>query len=370
MSDQNPLRAHETPGNPVQGEHIQAEPAQAPGGKSGGLTFAHLVLVVMLALFLWQWFDSHRMLIAMQRQLAEMEGNSKAGKILLAQSQEQVRTLSDRIAILESQFADTQNQRAALEALYNNLSAGREETLLAEIEQLLLTADQQLRLSGNVKGALLAMQNADERLQHMSRPAFTSLRRTIEGDMGRLRTFPEVDVSAINSSLNGLIDGVDTLPLEYQRQVADEPAGHAAPSAGETFWQRLKREIWQGFRQLVRIENTGRPEIPLLSPDQAFFLRENLKLRLLSARMALLSHDESSFHDELNTTSEWTARYFDLKSAAGVRMTGQLQKLGATPITVKLPDIEASLQAVRNYRLSSASHDPRPASQGEHKAAQ
>jgi uroporphyrin-3 C-methyltransferase len=173
--------------------------------------------------------------------------------------------------------------------------------------------------------------------------------------MDKLRALPSVDVTGINLQLNNLFSAVDEMPLVYQKRVADEVVERTAPPESETFWQKLSREIWQELKQLVRIENTGKAEIPLLPPNQEFFLRENLKLRLLSARLALLSRDENSFRQELKTAQLWTARYFDVKSNQGVRMSAELKKLAASSITVELPDISPSLQAVRNYRLTRES---------------
>src|ERR1019366_4205299 len=145
----------------------------------------------------------------------------------------------------------------------------------------------------------------------------------------------------------------------------NEVVAQAVPPKDETAWQKLLREIWQEVKQLVRIENTGKAEIPLLPPNQEFFLRENLKLRLLSARLALLSRDEDSFKQELKTAQLWMARYFDGKSNEGMRMSDGLKKLAASDISIELPDISSSLQAVRNYRLTrenepKASFEGRP----------
>jgi uroporphyrin-3 C-methyltransferase len=90
----------------------------------------------------------------------------------------------------------------------------------------------------------------------------------------------------------------------------------------------------------------------LLPANQEFFLRENLKLHFLSARLSLLSRDQEGFRQELKTAQLWTARYFDSKSNAGMRMSDGLKKLAATNINIELPDISFSLQAVRNYRLT------------------
>lgn len=320
------------------------------------ISITQMTLAVLVVIFLWQWLDGHRAISDMQLQLAkkiaEMDGTSKANQMLLLQSQDQVRTLSVKVATLEARYAEAQNQRAALEALYNDLSVSRDETALAEVEQMLLIAGQQLQLSANVKAALIAMQSADARLQRMDRPVFNGLRKSISQDMDKLRALPNLDISGVNFQLDNLITTVDDLPLIYQQRASSGSIVQAVPLKDETVWQKLLREIWQEAKQLVRIEDTGKAEIPLLPPNQEFFLRENLKLRLLSARLALLSHDEDSYKRELKTAQLWTVRYFDAKSPAGMRALSALNKLAASGINIELPDISPSLQAVRNYRLT------------------
>lgn len=359
----------------TQPENIEPDKPALPATPSARKTmvadvFAHisitqLTLVVLVMIFLWQWLDGHRAIGDMQQQLAkkiaEMDGSNKANQMLLAQGQDQVRELFAKVATLESHYAESQNQRVALETLYNDLSVHRDETVLAEVEQMLLIAAQQLQLSSNVRAALIAMQSADARLQRMNRPAFNGLRQAISHDMDKLRALHDVDITGINLQLNDLIAVVDQMPLAYQQRAADEKllSGHpneavvqAVPPENETSWQKLLREIWQEVRQLVRIENTGKAEIPLLPPNQEFFLRENLKLSLLSARLALLSRDEDSFRQGLKTAQLWTARYFDGKSGEARQMSDGLKKLAVSDISIELPDISPSLQAVRNYRLT------------------
>ena len=338
------------------------------------MNLTQLTLAVLVVIFLWQWLDGHRAINDMQQQLAkkiaEMDGVSKANQMLLEQSQDEVRELSVKVATLETRYAEAQNQRAALEVLYNDLSVSRDETALAEVEQMLLVAGQQLQLSANVKAALIAMQSADARLQRMDRPAFNGLRKAINQDMDKLRALPGVDIAAINFQLDKLMAAVDGLPLVYQQRAANnEETTQAVAPKDETAWQKLLREIWYEAKQLVRIEDMGKTEAPLLPPNQEFFLRENLKLRLLAARLALLSRDEDSFRQELKTAQHWTARYFDVKSNEGTRMLSGLKKIAASSISIELPDISPSLQAVRNYRLThdnepKASFEARPSATG------
>ncbi|OGS96189.1 MAG: hypothetical protein A3H31_09240 [Gallionellales bacterium RIFCSPLOWO2_02_FULL_57_47] len=349
----------------------QPRPAHKTGmtGALSHISITQMTLAVLAVIFLWQWQAGHRAISDMQQQLAkkiaEMDGGSKANQILLTQSQDQVRELSAKVAMLETRYAEAQNQRAALEALYADMSVSRDESALAEVEQMLLIAAQQLQLSANVKVAMIAMQSADALLQRMNRPAFNGLRKTISQDIDKLRALPSVDIAGVNYQLDNLMASVDKLPLAYQQRAAPQAAAQTATSKDETIWQRLLREVGQEMMQLVRIENTGKAEIPLLPPDQEFFLRENLKLRLMSARLALMSHDEESFRQELKTAQLWTARYFDGKSNEGMRMLSGLKKLASSSIRIELPDISPSLQAVRNYRLTreiepKASFEARP----------
>jgi len=333
------------------------------------ISITQMTLAVLVVIFLWQWQAGHRAINDMQQQLAkkiaEMDGGSKANQILLTQSQDQVRELTSKVATLETRYAEAQNQRASLEALYADMSVSRDESALAEVEQMLLIAAQQLQLSANVKIAMIAMQSADTRLQRMNRPAFIDLRKTISQDIDKLRALPSVDIAGINSQLEALMSTVDELPLSYQQRPSAELPTLAAAPIDETIWQRLIREIWQEIKQLVRIENTGQAEIPLLPPSQEFFLRENLKMRLMSARLALMSRDEESFRQELKAAQLWTARYFDGKSNGGMRTLSGMKKLAVSNIRIELPDISTSLQAVRNYRLTrenepKASFEMRP----------
>ncbi|HEY0666210.1 MAG TPA: uroporphyrinogen-III C-methyltransferase [Gallionella sp.] len=337
------------------------------------INLTQLLLAVLVAVFIWQWLDGQRTINAMQKQVAEKIGemsvDSKTSQALLGQAQDQVRDLAAKVALMEARYAEAQNQRAALEALYNDLSVNRDEMALAEVEQLLLIAEQQLRLSANVKAALIAMQSGDARLQRMDRAVFAGLRKVIGQDMDKLRALPSVDVPGINHQLNSLISAVDELPLVHQQRVAQQAEQASAPDEGQEAWRRVLREVWQELKQLVRIENTGKQDIPLLAPDQEFFLRENLKLRLLAARLALLSRDESSFRHELKTAQQWISRYFDGESAQSGKIQDALKRLSASSISIELPDIGASLAAVRNYRLTRDS-DTRGVFKGPSKATQ
>ncbi|MDO9012306.1 MAG: uroporphyrinogen-III C-methyltransferase [Gallionella sp.] len=321
------------------------------------ISITQLTLIVLVVIFIWQWLEGQSAISDMRQELAqkiaEMDGGSKANAILIAKNQDEVRAMAVKVAALEAYHAEAQNQRVALETLYNSLSISRDETAMADVEQLLLIAGQQLQLSGNVKAALIAMENADARLQRMERLAFNGLRNSIGQDIDKLRALPKVDVAGINLQINRLLSAVDALPLvDRHRPSENRVAKKETPIVDEAVWQKLLRTIWLEVKQLVRIENTGLAQISLLPPKQEFFLRENLKMRLMLARLALLSRDQDSYRQELKTAQLWTKQFFDVNSPEGSRLLDELNKLATASINIELPDISASLQAVRNYRLS------------------
>lgn len=345
-------RPPEQQGSP---QPVQSQPQGMLSRLLSGLTLTHLTLIVLVVVFIWQWLAAHTELdqtqLEVARRLSEVEASNKAGQILLAQNQELLREMGGRIAMLENRYTETQNQRAALEALYRDMSSNRDQMALAEVEQMLLIAVQQLQLSANAKAALIAMQQAENRLQRMDRSAHAGLRKRIVQDIGRLRAVPDIDVAAISLRLDGIAASVDGLQLAQDARIlSQEQAAPAGAQAGR--WERFWHELKQDAARLVRIENTGSEALPLLTPTQAFFLRENLKLRLLSARMALQARDEPGFRRELKTAQDWLKRHFDQRSDAVKQAVSVAQKLGDTSIVADLPDISGSLDAVRNYRLS------------------
>ena len=319
------------------------------------LNLTQLTLAVLVVVFLWQWLDGKQQLNQMQQtlaqRLADIDGSNKATQTLTLQSQEIVRELGGKLSVLESKYSETQSQRAALETLYQDMSSSRDQMLLAEVEQLLLIAGQQLQLTANVKAALIAMQQADSRLNRLDRAALGGLRRAINADMDKLRALPEVDVSAISFRLDSLIAIVSRLPLVQDIRPPQENNKPEVVTTDGAF-KKLLREIWQEAKSLVRIENTQQEVLPLLPPTQTYFLRENLKLRLLSARLALLSRDEASFRHDIKTAQEWVKLYFDIKTPEGAQAVTILQKLNASSIKIDLPDVSGSLEAVRHYRAS------------------
>ncbi len=313
-----------------------------------------IVAVIAVALFAWQWYDSHQQINTLQydlaRRLAEADAQNKESRKVAEQVREATREAQVKLGVLEAKLQESQNQQVALEALYQELSRSRDESVLADVEQTLLVANQQLQIAGNVKSALIALQAADARLARVGWPQLAGLRKVIARDIERLKLAPHVDVIGISARLDNLLGAIDGLPLAME--VRPPAAAPLPQDAAGNAWTRFTRELWRDLRDLVRIQNMERPDLPLLAPAQSYFLRENFKLRLLSARLALLAHDETSFRADLKAARDWLTRYYDTRDKTVANAVAALSQLHDSQIGIELPDVAASLDAVRNYRLT------------------
>ena len=140
------------------------------------------------------------------------------------------------------------------------------------------------------------------------------------------------------------------MPLAMETRPGPVDPAVAGSTAAQG-WRQMVDELWNDLLTLVRIERVDAPEAPLLAPDQSFFLRENLKLRLLAARLSLLARDQATFRADLEAASDWLQRYFDPEATAVSSSAEAIDALSKSDIVIEPPDVGASLDAVRNYRL-------------------
>jgi uroporphyrin-3 C-methyltransferase len=313
-------------------------------------TAAAVAGVLLLAAI---WFDSRARIGELEselaRKLAEAQTYNQESRQAAAQARDAVRDLEYKVGMLESRLSETQNQRLALESLYLELSRSRDERILAEVEQMLLAGSQQLKLAGNLKAALIALESADARLQRADSAQFTALRRAIRRDIERLKAAPYVDVVGISLRLDSLAHQADTFPFAMHERPAQPLREPTRPDEGTA--ARLAREVWADIKGLIRVQRIDSAEVPLVSPSQQFFLRENLRMRLLSARIALLAQDQASFKADTRSAAEWLQRYFDAKDKKVGAASSALRQLADSEIGIDLPDLAASLEAVRDARI-------------------
>ena len=349
-------------------EAARAEPSKAAAPARGSFALRTLWLVVILAVLAggYAWYEQQRATQSLQSDVAQ---RLQAADAAVAQARvresdlaNSLREAQAKLALLEARTSEFQSQQASLEALYRDLAPSRDELALSEVEQILVLASQQLVLGGNVQAALAGLQVADAKLARVDRPQVAPVRRALARDMDRLKAVPYVDVAGISIKLDQLIGIVDTLPLAKDERLP--PPAPAAIPPDEPAWVRFLRDVWNDLRGVIRIEIADRPAAPLVTPQQSFFLRENLRLRLLAARLALLARDERSFKADIQAASAWLRQYFDVQSRPVQAALATLAQHAALAMPGEMPDLAASIDAVRTLKAVAdrvPDHAPAPA---------
>lgn len=339
--------------------------AEAADSKTTLLAKTALVLITVLTVVLaWQWLNTRQRFNEVEKSLSEKleayQTINQQSQALAKQADERSDAANARTVILEQKLAESRDQQEVLQTLYNQLAENREATAVTEVEQFVTIAMQQLQLAGNVKSALLALQAADKRLQPLNLPRAIQLRETLNQDIESLRKIPQLDIIAMSAELDSIASLCADLPLISERQPTlnqNAAQQNSNKPGSQNGLQKLTLAIWADIKNLVTIERIDRPEPPLLSAEHAFYLRENLKLRLLTARIALLQHDADTYTSDLNTVNSWLNQYFDNKHPNAIKALALLKKVAANNVGIELPLPTESLAAVGRYKLSLEASD-------------
>jgi uncharacterized protein HemX len=339
-------------------DEVNSKLPSAPA-QSGVAAAALVVACAGLALSIWTWWDGRETAQALTQNLGlKLAEQSKAQNQTAGQVERMFKDFQEsqnRVAQLEGKLAEFQGQRVALEEMYRDLARAPDDWLLAEIEQTLNIASRELILAANVRAALIALQTADQRLARADKLQVVQLRRAITQDMERLKALPLVDTVGISLKLDNLMSLAATLPMAMPDKLAlGAPVARDAHGDGQTenVAVRFGRDLWFEIKQLIRIRELENNDPALLSPQQSYFLRENLKLRLLSARTALIARDDVNYKEDLKLVREMLTKYFDPKAKVNANALAMLKQFADNPVSIAPPDITASLNAVRAARAA------------------
>ena len=317
--------------------------------RSSPLTMVAFVLMISaVGVTAWQWYVAADVGSELQSEVEALNTQQEEAAASAQQTETALHATEAKLAALEAKWVESQAQQTTLQNLYVELTRNREDSALTDIEQSILLASQQLQIAANVRAALLGLENAQSRLQTLSHPRYANLRREVVRDIDRLRALPQFDVHGLSASIDDHLAVVNSLPLAMDARTRPEPV--ATVVVNDSWWSRLAQDFWQELRQLVRVQRTGEREIELLAPDQVFFLRENIKLRLLSARVALLSRDAKSYRQDLQAVQDMLGAHFEIahRSVAETRVT--LTRLQGVGVQVEVPDLAHTLEALRQLR--------------------
>lgn len=341
---------------------------------AAGLLGALSVAALTLALLAQQRVETLEHELVRRQQ--DSQGQAHEARAMAKQSLETAMTAETRIGLLEGRVAETALQRTQLEELIQQLSRSRDENVLADVEAAIRVSIQQVAITGSAEPLLGALRQAEERLSRMSQPRLERVRRSISRDIDRVKAVALTDIASLVIKLDEAVRLADEMPLlsqpERRAATAATPSRAAATTTatattttttttkggpfgmdGAAWWQPVNQG-WTTFserliaevRGLVRVTRIDQPEAMLASPEQTWFLRENLKLRLLNARLALLSRQYDTVQSDLRDVQTATERYFDRSSRRVMASAELVKQVAQQARQVGVPRPDETLAAI------------------------
>jgi uroporphyrin-III C-methyltransferase len=316
-----------------------------------------VISVAALALAGYAWLTRgeqvDRIAVDSARKLTEAQTATSQAQAASRSAQDLVRDALAKQAVIEAKVAESQSQQVALEKLYEELSKNRDEWALIEVERIVELAAQQLQVAGNVSGAIAALQTADGRLARADKPQYAAIRKIIARDIERLKSAPVSDLTGLALRLDALVDQVESLPLLSEPKAAALPAPAGDAKVGN-WWERLSAEVRRELMDLVQIRKVQSAEALLLSAEQARLFRDGLRLRLLSARLALLSRNQSALRNDLNRIEQAVTAGADTKQRLTQGFVASIKQMQGATVQLELPNLNDTLTALANARAAKA----------------
>ena len=351
MNADNPTgsAAGEQSGDVPESGRLDVAPTQ-PQQAAGESRRWHQVLLGVVAgaallstLLLWQKVSNMQELLA--RQSADALARSLEARTLAKEAVDVAQQVAARAAVFEARLSEVALQRSQIDDLMQSLSRSRDENLVVDIEAALRLAQQQAQLTGSVEPLLAALRSADQRVTRAAQPRLALLQRAIARDIDRVKSAAVSDTPTLLVKLDELVRLADELTLANAvasvSARADKPK--VATSAAGTDVQKMLALVLDEARNLVRVSRVESPDAVLLSPEQAFFVRENFKLKLLNARLGLLSRQVEAARADLATADLTLHKYFDAQSRKTRSAAMLLQQTQLQMRNLQLPRIDDTL---------------------------
>jgi uroporphyrin-III C-methyltransferase len=313
---------------------------------------AAVLLCVVLA---WQSLSRQQ---SLEQELVRRQEASQAqateARLAAKQSAELVRDTAAKVSLLDARLAEVALQRGQLEELIQSMSRSRDENVVGDIEAAIRVALQQTQITGSAEPLVATLKQADERLLRYKQPRMEGVRRAVARDLDRVKAVAVVDVSSLTIKLDEVVRMADELPLVSGGEATPRPRDERNGDGKLSLWwwqasQQLSSwtgVVWGEAKTLLRVTRIEHPEAALISPDQSFFLRENLKLRLLNARLALLSRQFDTAQSDLRDSQEMLNRYFDMRSRKVSGVAELLRQVSGQARQVSVPRPDDTLAAL------------------------
>lgn len=356
-------------GAPISSQSVPFEALHAPRSAAAGWTWLSLLIGAASlgsSVLLWQKVDGMKELLA--RQALDATTQATEARALARESQDLVRDASAKLSVMEVRVNEVSLQRGQLDTLVQNLARSRDDTLVIDIESAIRMAQQQVQLTGSTEPLVATLQSSIKRLERTAQPRLAPVQQAMERDLVRLSQSAVTDTASLLARLDDVVRLVDDMHVQnsapvpnVQRQpqrtapsAADSKANAEAPVATSPtqwqWWSDWGHKIWQASREeardLVRVSRIENADAMLMAPEQAFFVRENLKLKLLNARLAVLARQYDAARADIGAAQATLSKYFDNSSRRTHQVQAVLAQLQAHMQASQQPGLDDTLAAL------------------------
>lgn len=273
-------------------------------------------------------------------QLAQLESANKATQDKIAQVEELINAKSHELVGLQSQINKVSAQANAQQPT---------DWLFSEADFLLNNALRKLVLDNDVDTAVSLLKLADETLAKVNNSQSAAIRSAINQDLKQLLSVAGVDQNAVMQKLSQLANTVDELPVLDVNFGDDQNATKLSDSLSD--WaENAEKSATSFLNHFIRISpKHGADRKELLAPNQDIYLRENIRLRLQLAIMAVPRQQNELYKQSLEAVASWIRSYFDTNAEVTQSFLKSVDELSEVSIYVDVPSQLQSLSMLDKY---------------------
>ncbi|MFC0308334.1 uroporphyrinogen-III C-methyltransferase [Gallibacterium trehalosifermentans] len=355
---------------------VETSSAQPMKKSSTGKGIALLALLVALGVGGAGYYLGQQQFSQLQQKITTLEEKLKAAdtvtventnntdvdavKATLENVTTELASTKNVLSTLEQNKGITEQQIIALQSQLNKIVTDKAESqpnewLLSEADFLLSNAQRKLLIDNDLSTAILLLKDADVVLNDVSDPRAISVRAAIAKDLKRLAEINDVDQNTIMQKLSQLANSVDDLDvLDLSSESVVEESDELSDSISD--WRsNVKKSATSFLNHFIRIQPRERTEKALLAPNQDIYLRENIRLRLQIALLAVPRQQNELYKTSLEAVTSWVRSYFNTDSASVQRFLQQLDELSELSIFIDVPSAFESL-TILDEMLHKQSH--------------
>ena len=381
MSDEELNNRSADQNHDVDGDETGASDEVAKDRQSGGFLgtlFAVLLSVIIIAGGAYYWYVNHHVPVqqamsAKIEALGESQSAVEASLTSLGDSTDLNSTVDslksdqealgsalsariDEVATVAQKANDAQQQlQKSVTSLYEKEDQSSLQWVLAEAEYLVLAANQRLALEGDINTAIAALRAADQRLSSADHPDLIPVRDRIIEDATALEAVKLPDIEGLAIYLAKVIAQVKDLP---SKAVADtlEPFSSTKSLADDAKnWRNVANAMWTDLVELVEVKDAALPDSVAFDPELRYFLQQNLRLELASARLSVLRRDGANFRASVKLIKDMLNEFYETSETSVSAIIERLSEAETYEFEPALPKITASLDVIRAYMNKNSS---------------